>query len=158
MVNPVVHFEIMSSGGAELRRWYTETFQWDMTQSWQGPMDYGVVAAPDGRGIGGGIGKAEDRPNLVTVYIEVDDPQTYLNKIAESGGETVQPVTEIPGIVTFALFRDPEGNVVGLTKPWEEIVVTERPYQENISTAGNCGGCAGGCNSGCSGSCSHSRH
>jgi predicted enzyme related to lactoylglutathione lyase len=26
------------------------------------------------------------------------------------------PVTEIPGMVTFAQFADPEGNIVGLVK------------------------------------------
>jgi hypothetical protein len=28
----------------------------------------------------------------------------------------ITPVTEIPGMVTFALFQDPEGNVIGLLK------------------------------------------
>jgi predicted enzyme related to lactoylglutathione lyase len=28
----------------------------------------------------------------------------------------VVPVTEIPGLVTFAQFADPQGNVVGLLK------------------------------------------
>lgn len=32
------------------------------------------------------------------------------------GGKTVVPVTEIPDMVTFAQFADPEGNVVGLVK------------------------------------------
>ena len=27
------------------------------------------------------------------------------------------PVTEIPNMVTFAQFADPEGNVVGIVKP-----------------------------------------
>ena len=32
------------------------------------------------------------------------------------GGEIVTPVTEIPGVVTFAEFRDPAGNVIGMSK------------------------------------------
>jgi hypothetical protein len=32
------------------------------------------------------------------------------------GGKTVVPVTEIPNVVTFALFQDPEGNMVGIIK------------------------------------------
>jgi predicted enzyme related to lactoylglutathione lyase len=30
------------------------------------------------------------------------------------------PVTEIPNMVTFALFSDPEGNVVGVVKSEQE--------------------------------------
>jgi predicted enzyme related to lactoylglutathione lyase len=49
-------------------------------------------------------------------YIQVDDPQAYLDRIQQAGGKTVVPVTELPGLVTFAQFADPQGNVVGLLK------------------------------------------
>jgi predicted enzyme related to lactoylglutathione lyase len=64
--------------------------------------------------IPGGIGAAEG-PNQVTFYIEVDDPQAYLDRVEEAGGKTLVPVTELP-MVTFARFADPQGNVVGLMK------------------------------------------
>jgi predicted enzyme related to lactoylglutathione lyase len=66
-------------------------------------------------GIGGGIGDAQG-PNQVVFYIEVDDPQAYLDRVENAGGTTVVPVTEIPDMVTFAQFADPQGNVIGLTK------------------------------------------
>jgi predicted enzyme related to lactoylglutathione lyase len=47
---------------------------------------------------------------------EVDDPQTYLDKAEKMGGKTIVPVTEIPNMVTFALFADPEGHMVGVVK------------------------------------------
>src|SRR5574341_770127 len=37
-------------------------------------------------------------------------------EIIGKGGKTIVPVTEIPGMVTFAQFADPEGNVVGIVK------------------------------------------
>ena len=37
-------------------------------------------------------------------------------EVIDLGGKTVVPETEIPNMVTFALFADPEGNVVGLVK------------------------------------------
>jgi predicted enzyme related to lactoylglutathione lyase len=46
----------------------------------------------------------------------VDDPDAYLKKIEGQGGKTVVPTAEIPGMVVFAQFADPEGNVVGLVK------------------------------------------
>ena len=37
-------------------------------------------------------------------------------KLVAAGAEVVQDVTEIPDMVTFAQFRDPAGNIVGLVK------------------------------------------
>ena len=50
------------------------------------------------------------------VYVEVDDPEEYLERIEDMGGEVVVPLTNIPGMVSFAIFQDPQGNKVGLVK------------------------------------------
>jgi hypothetical protein len=68
-----------------------------------------------GRGIDGGIGPSKG-PNQVTFYIEVDDLKETITRIEEAGGKIVVPVTEVTGVVTFAQFADPDGNVVGLVK------------------------------------------
>lgn len=54
--------------------------------------------------------------NQVTIYVEVDDPQAYLDKITQKGGKVVHGVEVIPNMVTFALFSDPAGNIMGLVK------------------------------------------
>jgi predicted enzyme related to lactoylglutathione lyase len=113
MANPVVHFEITGPDGDALRAFYSEIFGWEISVMKE-PMDYGSVGAQDGKGIGGGVAQSEHAG--VTVYVEVDDPAEVLARIAEAGGETVQDVTEVPDIVTFAMFRDPQGNVIGLVK------------------------------------------
>jgi predicted enzyme related to lactoylglutathione lyase len=78
---------------------------------------YGLVSHEQtGGGIGGGIGQASGGQSYVTVYVQVKDPQTYLDKVVANGGKVVMPVTEIPNMVTFALFNDPEGHLVGLVK------------------------------------------
>src|SRR3989304_4274586 len=109
--NPVVHFEIIGKDGEKLRDFYSKAFGWSMQVA--PGMDYGLVDT-GGQGINGGVGQGEQ--TSVTFYIEVDDPQAYLNKIESMGGKTVVPVTVIPNMVTFAQFTDPEGNVVGLVK------------------------------------------
>ena len=78
-------------------------------------MNYGIVDTHGEGGIGGGIAQG-DGESRVTFYIQVDDPQAYLDRAEAMGGKTVVPVTEIPNMVTFALFSDPEGNVIGLVK------------------------------------------
>lgn len=112
MPNPVVHWEITGPKGKELQSFYARLFDWKVDAN--NPMDYGMVDT-GGEGIAGGIGPAPGR-NLVTIYVQVPDPQAYLNKVEEMGGKTIVPVTEIPGSVTFAQFADPEGNVIGLLK------------------------------------------
>ena len=111
----VVHFEILSSNYEELHNFYGELFDWEIQSMPE--MGYGLVQ-PQGEGsIGGGVGQTQEgQPNQVTFYIEVDDPQAYLDKIESKGGKTIVPVTEIPNMVTFAQFADPQGNVVGLVK------------------------------------------
>ncbi len=113
MPNPVVHWEIRSQQPKKLQDFYQNLFDWHINAN--NPMNYGVVDTKAG-GINGGIGGAEGGNNLVTFYVEVDNPQTYLDKVQKLGGKTVMPVTTIPNMVTFTLFSDPEGNIIGLVK------------------------------------------
>ncbi len=113
MGQPVVHFEILGKEPKKLQEFYAGLFDWHVDAN--NPINYGVVDTHGEGGIGGGIGPAQG-PNQVTFYVQVDDLQAYLNKIEGMGGKTVVPVTEIPDMVTFAMFADPEGNVVGLVK------------------------------------------
>jgi predicted enzyme related to lactoylglutathione lyase len=111
MANPVTWFEITARDADKVRDFYKTAFGWQVNVMPE--MNYGTVDNA-GQGIDGGIGQGDQ--SQVTFYIAVDDPQAYLNKIEARGGKTVVPVTEIPNVVTFAQFADPEGNVVGLIK------------------------------------------
>jgi len=79
-----------------------------------------LVDTGGGRGINGGIAQAQPGTPSVTIYIEVDDLQANLDKAVKMGSKVLVPVTEIPGMVTYALFSDPEGNAVGLVKGVED--------------------------------------
>jgi len=57
-------------------------------------------------------------------YVEDPDIQGLLDKAGSLGAKTVTPVTEIPDMVTFALFADPFGNVIGLVKGDETVKVS----------------------------------
>ena len=67
-------------------------------------------------GVGVGIGADPEQPTRVTVYMQVPDLDEALGKAESLGGHIVMPPTVIPDMVTFALFSDPAGNVVGLVK------------------------------------------
>lgn len=110
MGNPVVHFEILGKDGRKLQEYYSSLFGWKVNAD--NPMAYGLVEAAQG-GIGGGISGTEGASG-VCIYVAVPDLQAALDKAVAMGGEVVTPVTHIPGMVTFAQFRDPAGNVMGL--------------------------------------------
>ena len=116
MPNPVVHFEVGGKDTKKLQEFYSTAFGWKVDAN--NPMNYGMASTKDGEiGIDGGISPGNDQmQNWVTFYIQVDDPGAYLQKVEGLGGKTVLPVTEVTGMVTMALFADPEGNVVGLVK------------------------------------------
>ncbi|MBV8087784.1 MAG: VOC family protein [Chloroflexi bacterium] len=116
MAKPAVAwFEITGKDGKAMQRFYGSLFDWQIADAGDGS-GYGLVQAAD-KGIGGGIGPAQDGVGAATFYVEVDDPAAYLAKAEKLGGKTVVPVTEVPGFgLTFAFFADPEGHVVGLSK------------------------------------------
>jgi predicted enzyme related to lactoylglutathione lyase len=118
---PVVHFEVMGKDAKKLQNFYSKLFDWQINAD--NPMNYGLVNAAGngtevGKGsIGGGVGAAQEgTPGYVTFYVQVPDLDATLKKVANMGGKTIVPPTEIPNLVTFATFQDPEGNVVGLVK------------------------------------------
>ena len=114
MPNPVVHFEITGKDAEALQQYYRDLFGWSLTPM-APEVPYGLVGPEEtGGGIGGGVGASMDGASLLTVYVQVDDIQGALDRAVELGGEVVQPPTVIPGTVTYAQFRDIEGNLVGL--------------------------------------------
>lgn len=109
--NQVVHFEIVGGkDDAMLQEFYAKLFGWEIDAN--NPMNYGLVQA----GIGGGIGANEQGQSRVTIYVGVDDLQATLDKAEELGGKVVMPITEIPGLVTLAMFQDVAGNNIGIIK------------------------------------------
>jgi len=114
MGHPVVHFEICGKDETKLQEFYSKLFDWKVDAN--NPVNYGLVDTGAGRGIGGGIAKAQPGMPGVTIYVEVPDLQTCLDKAVGLGCKVLVPVTEIPGTVTYALLSDPEGNAVGLVK------------------------------------------
>lgn len=116
MPNPVTWFEILGEDPIKLQKFYGDVFGWKLRPPLPQMGNYSILDNED-QGIPGGIGGVmEGSPHRVTVYIEVDDPQGYLNRAEGAGATVVMPVTEITEGTTLALFTDPDGNVIGLLK------------------------------------------
>ncbi len=109
MAHPVVHFELSGPDDRRLAGFYADLFGWRMRPV--PGLAYTLIDT--GGGINGGITTAAG-PAMATFYIETDDLQALLDKINLIGGKTVRPVTELPGLATYALFEDLDALVVGL--------------------------------------------
>jgi len=112
LANPVTHFETNARDAKAQQKFYGDLFGWKIDTN--NPQDYGMATAQDGtRGINGGIGASQDGRSWVTFYIETVDLPATLARIERLGGRTVMPPMGA-GATIYALFADPEGNVVGL--------------------------------------------
>ena len=115
MAHKIVHWELMGPDGDKLTKFYSDLFDWN-PQAYPGFDSYNGVTA-DEAGLGGAVGQGdENMPNYMTFYVEVESIDEHLAKVASAGGQTVVPRTVVPGMVTFAQFRDIAGNLVGLVE------------------------------------------
>lgn len=74
-----------------------------------------MVTTGSDAGIGGGIVSAPpDAPAWVTFYVAVCVLDAALARAGELGGRTAMVPTEIGPGMAFAMFADPDGNVIGL--------------------------------------------
>lgn len=112
MANPVTWFEIIGKDSAGLQKFYRDVFGWKMTAPVKEMGNYSMLEGHE-PGIGGGLGEGDAR---VSVYVEVDDPQRYLDKAVAGGARVIMPVETITPTTTIAIFTDPAGNMTGLMK------------------------------------------
>jgi predicted enzyme related to lactoylglutathione lyase len=108
----VVHFEIGCRDRAATTRFYSDLFDWSITDS---GFASEIAALPDG--ITGNIIALGHEPFSYTmVYVRVSDVAETLKKVEALGGKTLVPPVPIPS-GTFAWFADPEGHQVGIIQP-----------------------------------------
>ena len=115
MGQPVVHFEIIGANPQSLRTFYSELFGWKLGDM-MGP-EMGSYSLVEDAGIMGGIGADPTGKARTTFYVQVPDLKATLDQAKAKGGNVVMEPMEIPGgNTTIAMFTDPEGNLIGLTK------------------------------------------
>ncbi len=110
----IAYFELGSRDHRVLVDFYRELFGWRAQDIGD---TYTIVDTQAGSGLVGGIGRSSDGTPWVSFYVLADDPQATLDKAVSMGGKVVVPVTEVPGVVTFAMFTDPDGLLVGIAAP-----------------------------------------
>ena len=118
MPNPVSYFEMGGGNSAKLSEFCADVFGWTINKFT--PPDakgrYYHIECTEG-GVGGGIMQTsgETPLNYVMIYVSVNDLDGCLENAESLGGEILE--RPIPGgMGQIAVFRDPDGNVMGLHK------------------------------------------
>jgi len=111
MAHPVVHFEIRSADPDATRSFYGKVFGWTYQDG--GLPGYSYVDSGVDGAVPRGISPLQGGEALVTFFVGVQDVAATLEAAKAHGGRVVQPATSVPG-VTFGLFADPHGQVVGV--------------------------------------------
>jgi uncharacterized protein len=116
--HPAVMFEIMAKEQSKLVAFYSSIFSWQVQYNKEG---YAYILFPPAvYHLLGGIGQAQpgaagEDPG-VAFYIQVEQLQHTLDQIVAHGGSVVFPPREDDGY-HYAMFRDPEGNQLGIIEP-----------------------------------------
>jgi predicted enzyme related to lactoylglutathione lyase len=117
----VVHFEIPFDDKLRAMKFYSDAFEWQLTDMPQ--QDYVVAqSAPVDREskpkepgtINGGLFQRPREAPHPTIYVDVPSIDSALKKVTAAGGKVVTPNTPIPGMGAYARVSDTEGNVIGL--------------------------------------------
>ena len=118
--------EIPAADPARAARFYDHPLGWRARQTESGETPYFDLLAPPGPADSGTGG--EPRAGVTTAavlgavhplaVIHVDgELAAVLERVHAAGGSTDLPPTPVPGHGTFARFRDPDGNLLGLWSP-----------------------------------------
>lgn len=117
--HPAVMFEIIARDQAALSAFYRGVFGWSV-QSGTGGFEY-IHFPRTQPPLLGGIGQANPAiPGFEpghNFYLLVDDLEATLDRALAAGASALMPVSEVDGY-RFAMFRDPEGNPIGLIAPF----------------------------------------
>ena len=109
---PVVHWEIEARDPGRLRLFYGELFHWTIGDGPIMPITPGVGGPEPGPA---GHIRGSDRSG-VTLYVQVRDLASTLERAVALGGAVVAEPFDVPGGPTLAGITDPEGNPVMLVQ------------------------------------------
>lgn len=111
--HPIVHFEIHGADRKALGAFYADAFGWTFTDMPE--MEYGMIEIGEEGLRGGGLMTSNEGARGTVIYMSCPDIHATVAKAVGNGAEIINPVETVPGVVTYAVLRDPQGNRFGLT-------------------------------------------
>jgi predicted enzyme related to lactoylglutathione lyase len=129
-MNRVVHFEIHAKNSDAVHQFYSDVFDWQITNLGEQMGNYRMVVTGEGvagekwPGINGGITpRRGDAPvdgqpvNAYVCTISVDDLDNYIQKVLKAGGSMALDKMDVPGVGWLAYCKDVDGNIFGMLQP-----------------------------------------
>jgi uncharacterized protein len=125
MSGKVVHFEVPVDDGDRARKFYGDTFGWQLTPMPEmgytmvmtGPSDPQTGPTEPGFINGGMFERSEQFPGKApNIVIDVPSIEEALHQVEAAGGKTVSEKMPVGEMGFAAYFSDTEGNLMGL---WE---------------------------------------
>ncbi|HEY6000049.1 MAG TPA: VOC family protein [bacterium] len=104
-------FELLTSDVAAAKKFYGALFGWT-TKDMDTPNTPYTIVSANGEEVAGMMPippAATGMPPAWGVYVTVADVDATVRRVGELGGSTVMPPTDIPGMLRFAVVRDPQG-------------------------------------------------
>ena len=108
-----IWYQLMTSDPDAAEAFYADVVGWQIAPAGMGEMDYRILSAPDGQGIGGlmalpaGAGGAPGWHG----YIGVDDVDATAEAVAAAGGTVHMPPATMDGVGRIAMLGDPQGTI-----------------------------------------------
>ncbi|MBS3131270.1 VOC family protein [Candidatus Woesearchaeota archaeon] len=125
-MDPVVHFEMPAEDKKRAKKFYEKVFGWKMQQlghdmgdyllATTSPMDENSMHINKGA-INGGFYQKGENGIIPHIVIAVKDLKKSTDAVKKSGGKIEGEPMSIPGIGDFVMFKDTEGNRVGMLQP-----------------------------------------
>ena len=114
MPGQFIHVEIPCTDFEKAKKFYEEVFGWKTNYM----PERAYMLFETGGGLDGGFYKSSEHAGRQGVinYIDVEDIEKTLEAITLHGGATIASKTPVESSGWFALFSDPDGNVLGLWK------------------------------------------
>jgi len=121
-MNPVVHFEIPAKNMKRAKGFYETMFGWkiqayadDYFMATTTPLDKNGRPKKPGA-INGGLQRKDRSISSPRVVVSVPNLNRALKQAVARGGKVMQPKTEIPDMLWYAVILDTEGNELGLAE------------------------------------------
>jgi hypothetical protein len=122
-MSPINHFEIPFDDIERIKTFYSSIFGWqlvdmpemDYTMVYTAPVDKNQNATVPGV-VNGGFTKRNPIQKQPTLVITVNSLEKSSQQISSSGGELLGEKIDV-GMGNYQLFKDPEGNILGLFEP-----------------------------------------
>lgn len=130
-MDKVVHFELPADNIDRAKKFYKETFGWDIKDVPE--LDYTIIITselgenqmPKNAGaINGGMIKRGDLDNVINgpaICVSVDNIDDAVKRIKNAGGLILKDKTQVGDVGMIAYFKDTEGNILEIWQPLKKM-------------------------------------